>query len=218
MQRFLKASLSAMALALAFFLFGTLAQAQNVTWTLQDVTFSNGITASGTIEVNPVADNGVYDVVSWNVTFGGALASYPSTSLGTLPPGGVFDGNDSAETVYYETTPVQDALVIAAGTKPPLSGQGLSITMELMANDLFPPGSGPATIPLLVSTPSLQESNISEYNYNTGQYASIGNLVTGSIIQSVPEPVPSEFLGLGAFIFLLSRLSRIAKRANDVKE
>jgi hypothetical protein len=204
-----KASTTLMVSVLAVLVFTSPAKAQNVTWTLQDVTFSNGITANGTIVVNPIANNGYYDVVSWDVTFGGTLAGYSTTSFGTLPPGGAFDGDDSAQTSYYETSPVQDALVIGAGTKPPLSNQGLSITMELMANDLFPPGSGPTTIPLLVSTPALQESNISEYNYSTEQYTSVGNLLTGSIIQSVPEPAPLELIGFGSIIFLLGRVLRL---------
>lgn len=186
-------------LVVAMAVSGTLTKAQTVTWTLQDVTFANGMTASGTIDVNTATAL----VTSWDVTFGGALTGYSTTSFGTSSP----DGDNLAELGTYETTPVQDTLVIEAGTEPALSGHGLEITMELMANNLFPAGS-PSTIPLLVTTPSLQESYIDEYNYITGGSASQGNLVTGSIIETVPEPGSLGLVAFGALAICIFRSLR----------
>jgi len=186
---------------------------KQVLWTLQNVIFKNGETASGTFVVDAQPTNGFYIVDSWNVTFTGLPAGFPTGSSGTAnrascsTPGCAFicsnpaDASCSAGTGYYQTTPVQDALDVGAGTGAIGAGTGLTTGMALLANNLFPPTVG-VTVPLLVSTPATQESYISAYNFSTGQYADVGNLVSGSIAQSVAPTITGAGLAPGQSVTL----------------
>ncbi len=173
--------------------FSPLAYADTITWTLEDVTFANGETASGTIEVDSVLDaSGFYPVTAWNVTVGGVPTGYPTATSGTVSGSGV-------QTAYFATSlgPVQPQLVVSVG-----NASNLATVMQLDGYGLFPPGAGPTIIPLIVTTPTQQESYVYQYDVGTGEYAAVANLVTGSIVQSVPEPSALVLLGFGAVSLL----------------
>jgi len=184
------------ALALAFVATIPQARADVITWTLQNVAFSNGQTASGTIQVDSVAVSGFYPVLSYSITFSGVPSNYPQNVSGTGCAGGF---GTCVQTAYYETTPVQAALLLSAFNANETSAIGFELTANL--SDMFPPGEGPSTIPLLVTTPTVQESLIYEEDWNNGSfldYASIGQLISGDIVQTVqsaPEPLSSSMLG-----------------------
>jgi hypothetical protein len=204
--------------------FGPLVHAATLTWTLQDVTFSNGETASGTMVVDTTLDSqGFYLVEAWNITLGGLPTGYLTALAGTANVNTYScstpaDAACIVETGYYLTTPVQGALLFGAATAPFGSGIGLSSNMALdFQEGFFPPTAG-VTIPLLLTTSTVQESYISAYNFNTGQYADVGNLVTGSIVETAtaPEPATTVLAALGGASLLLyatRRRRRIPKIA-----
>lgn len=206
------------ALASAMLAFSPLAHAAIITWTLEDVTFANGETASGSFEV----DTSVPELFSWNFTFGGIPSGYPTSLVGTeaqliacaaeFPPNGLGPGCDGGvgfavsfdniSIFAYPDGNAVDAPFVAAT----LSG---SIPLTTVGNIVDP-------LIQVACDPSAPTVPCSEFTYGHVDFPPfpVFDLISGDLVQgtSPPAPEPSASLLLGTGLLGILALAKRSKR------